>query len=202
MTKKVRGGLPAWSQMLIGFVLAGFVGLIGSFVWFFVLMHELARDSINPACMAKTAQDIAVFPDPLPRGNAYEFAFSLGNLRCITIEQSPAKQKLVLFCMKNVDPPDAKETVYKAYDIGVSTLENNVASQEIKSKGELSIGSEKLLYLLGEVKCHSGRKQEWMVGSVSDKTSHKNIVIFAWQPMNHPFDKNLTMAFLNSIKHF
>lgn len=194
--------LPAWSQILIGFALLGIIATIATAAWSFVFIRHLARDSINPPYIRKVAQEIADLPDPLPSGNNYEFGFSLGNFRFVVISQSPNKQQLALICIKNTELPDTKETLYKAYDIGIKTVEKNVASQEIKSKGEEPIANEKLLYLLGEITDRSGSKRNWMVGCTSDKKSRKSIIVFAWQPLGSVYNFNLTMGLLKSIRHF
>jgi hypothetical protein len=220
-----RKSLPAWSKVLIALVVVSLGGVFASTISVFMYVRTIAKQASDPLAIKATAQAIAHFPEPLPAGYKYDLCINAAPfMQSVTVEHDNDGQLVSLFAAPNSASQDINALVSRAYDYGISPLfssSNDTIGvqqkfQDVKSKGEETVGNEKMAYIVGELaesdqsqpgKQASGskpdkQKKQGMVGCIWAKESRKMILIYALQTSDSPYNQQVTMDLLKTIKGF
>ncbi len=181
--KSEKRHLPLWSKALISLVFVGVAGFLYASTQIILEFRTISLRSTDKAYMPVCAQKIAPFPQPLPAG--YEYVYDLDfewfNVVLLVVNHVPDNQKIYFICHLN-DTAEAiatKELLDRFYDIGITTESANCKFTDVKSKGELPIGSEKLLFMTGQLKDQTGRIYEGVVGCVRNLEKKKTLLVWS-----------------------
>jgi hypothetical protein len=184
--KNEKRHLPLWSKALISLVFVGVVGFLYATTQIILEFRKISLRSTDKQYMQVCAQKIAPFPQPLPAG--YEYVYDLDfewfNVVLLVINHVPDNQKIYCICHLN-DTADAigtKELLDRFYDIGITTESANCKFTDVKTKGEIAVGSEKLLYMTGVLKDQTGRIYEGVVGCIRNLDKKKTLLIWSLSP--------------------
>ena len=181
--KEEKRRLPLWSKALISLVFISVAGFLYASTLVILEYRTIVLRATDKQYMAVCAQKIAPFPQPLPSG--YEYVFDLDfdwfNVVLLAIEYVPDKQKI--YCIANLNDTAAaistKELLDRFYDIGITTESANYRFTDVKKKGELEIGPEKMLYMTGMLKDPSGRIYEGVVGCIRNLDKKKAVLVWS-----------------------
>ena len=201
-----KGGLPTWAKVLIGLVLVGvivfIIGVVG-LIWFF---QKTVKEAQDPAAIAKTAKEVARFPDPLPEGYKYTFALPLAGINTVSVEHEPSKQMIMFISYPQVEKSSPQELVDKVYQAGIQTPgQSDIKGgkiEDIKSRGTETVAGETMPYIVGTLTDKSGTKFEGMVGCLVSPAEKKTVFIYGMQPTGGDYKLDATMDLLKQIKGF
>lgn len=187
MTEKklpqVKSKLPIWSKALIGFVILAFGGfLFLSTEWIFGV-RNIVLNSTDKKNMEHCAQLVAEFPQPLPPEYEYTCGVDLSviNLILLAVDHVPDKQKIIFLCHirdSNAEI-DTKQMLDRAYDFGITTDVAVCRFTDIKKKGDLQVGPDKMLYMTGNLKDQTGRIYEGVAGCVRSTAKRKTLFVYS-----------------------
>lgn len=193
----------------------------------FMFCKSLAKQSVEPEVIRRTAQQIAQLPDPLPPGYKYQLCIPFAPfITSVSIMHEDDKQLITLFSALAGSEQDPKEMASRAFDMGINPLASISGDeptpvlrfQEVKSKGEETIAGQKMPYIVGEIAGPSGtpqddsgqakkekadkKERQGMVGCICVKEAKKIILIYALQTSDSPYNQQVTMDLLKTIKGF
>lgn len=194
--------LPTWAKLVIGLVLAA---MISSSLFIFgmaLFFQKVVKDAQDPNSLVTCAKDIANIEMPLPKGYKFSMGFGLLGINTVTIDHQPDGQMIILISYPSRGDEDAQVLVDKLYDSGLNTPQATARFQEVKEKSETTVGGEKMPYIVGVMEDKSGTKFEGLVGCITSKKGQKSILIYGMQPPGAPYNKDVTMDFLKTIKGF
>ncbi len=181
--KNGKRHLPLWSKALISLVFVGVAGFLYATTQIILEFRTISLRSTDKQYMQVCAQKIAPFPQPLPAG--YEYVYDLDfewfNVVLLVIDNVPANQKTYFICHLN-DTADAigtKELLDRFYDIGITTDTANCRFTDVKTKGDIAIGTDKLLYMTGILKDRNGRIYEGVVGCIRNLEKKKTMLVWS-----------------------
>ena len=203
-SEEKTGGLPTWAKVLIGLVAGGMVigilAIVGG-VWYFGNMMKQAQD---PTAIAKTARQIAEFPDPLPQGYQYKLALPIAGINTVAIEHDPDKQMIMFVSYPQNDKSDPKKLIDEVYEKGFSPPGQGGGGkiEEVKSRGTELVGGAEMPYIVGSMTDKSGTKIEGMIGCVVSKDKGKTVLIYGMQPGEGAYRLDVTKDLLKTIKTF
>jgi hypothetical protein len=201
--------MPIWSRMVILLALAGLASLFASGISTIFAIQDVAKHAQDPVQMAKAAHDIASFPEPLPDGFNYVTGIDLPSfgLDMVTIQHEPDKQMFSFFSAHGLqDDADAKTMLDYGYSNGLWLGVTYGRFTGIPQKnGTIEVAGQEMPYAIGDaVDTFTGKKGQGMVGCVQIpvKDTRKNIFIYALQTGEVPYNQQITLDLLNSIKSF
>lgn len=198
--------LPWWAKLAIGLAIAA---ITSSYIWGIALIaafQKVARQFQDPVQIAHAAHRIADLPDPLPAGYRYLAGIELPAfaLDIVTIEHEPDKQLITLLCVSAPDNASAKQVVDENVKNGMNMLVTSARMQEAQPHAALQVAGKEVDYVIGKTQDINGRKAQGLIGCVQLKIANgrKNILIYALQTTNTPYNQQITVDLLNSIKSF
>ncbi len=195
--------LPLWSKALISLVFISVAGFLYASTQVILEFRAISLRSTDKQYMQVCAQKLAPFPQPLPAG--YEYTYDLDfdwfNVALLVIEYVPDKQKIYCICHLNdtADAISTKELLDRFYDIGITTENANCRFTDIKKKGELEVGSEKMLYMTGTLKDQSGRIYEGVVGCIRNLEKKKTMLVWSLGPPGKALNLDNCFNLLKSL---
>ncbi len=180
---KEKKSLPLWSKVLISLVLL----VVGSFLFSTTRAITYCRNivimSTDPANMKRCADKVAPFPDPLPAGYAYTCGVDLDVMKLVllAVDHTEDQQKTLFLCHLQDDPDaiETKQLLDRAYDFGITTDTAACKFTDVKTKGDLQIGPDKMLYMTGVLKDQSGHIYEGVVGCIRSIPKKKTVLIYS-----------------------
>ncbi len=192
--------MPTWAKALIVLVIVGIVGLTTMAIGAVFFVQKIYRDALDPAMITKAAGEIAVFSEPLPKGYKYLMGFSNKELGIdlLAIDNSGGQFLMVLKYPEKEE--DATKLVDRSYESGFSTPQATAKFESVKSRGEFTVGGQKMPYVLGNMTDQEGRKLQGLVGCVVKKDTHEAIVLYGVQMPGKDYDMDITEGFLQTIK--
>jgi hypothetical protein len=195
--------LPTWSKLLIGVVV---LALAGTFALGLAVIFEVKKMGVkmkDPKAIAAAAKKIGAFPEPLPSGFQYKIGIDLDPLESamVAVEHEPDKQLLIFSRIPgNID---GKELLDYGYQAGPNMVVVTAKFIDLEKRGSLKIGSYEIPYMIGHVEDMTRERGEGFVGALQvGKNPTKNILIYAFQTGKVPYNQQITMDLLNSIKSF
>lgn len=207
MTSEVKtGGLPTWAKVLIGFVvfamIAGIIAIVGA-IYFF---QDTVKKAQDPANIAKTAQSIADFTQPLPEGYKFALALDMFGVKTVTVEHDADKQTVIFMTAPQKEDTDPQALVNKLFEAGIKTPGQPEGAsgrfEQEKLRGTETVGGETMPYIVGSMSDKSGTKLEGFVGAIVSKSKGKTIIVYGIQPGEAGYDTNTTKTLLKTIKGF
>jgi hypothetical protein len=201
--KKEKRSLPLWSKSLIALVFIGVAGFLYAATQVILEFRSISLRATDQAYMKVCAQKIAPFPEPLPSGYEYKYDldFDWVGVVLLVVEHVPNKQKIFFICNLNhsAEAPDAKELLDRFYDFGITTESISCKFTDVKTKGDLAIGSEKLLYMTGLLKDNSGRIYEGLVGCIRNTEKKKSLLVWSLSEPGKALNLDVPMNLLKSL---
>jgi len=201
----VKPGLPLWSKALMVLAALGLIAVFVGGLMGIMGIKELGRQWLNPAAIAHAARDVGEFPTPLPSGYRYLMGLSLApGLDIVTIEHAPEKQLITFVAVDGTNDADVKNVLEHGYSIGLVMLTTTAQFTGVKQQGTTTVAKHQMPYIIGTTVDVSKREAEGMVGAVQIpvKEHRKNILIYALETTDVPYNQQITMDLLNSIKSF
>lgn len=181
--KKEKRSLPLWSKSLISLVFIGVAGFLFVATQVILEFRTMSLHSTDATYMEFVAQKIAPFPKPLPSGYEYKYDldFRWFDGALLVVEYVPNKQQMFFICKlnDNTEAIATKEVLDRFYDIGIHTGTTTCKFTDVKTKGEIPVGSEKMLYMTGLLKDNTGRVYEGFVGCVRNIEKKKTILVWS-----------------------
>jgi hypothetical protein len=88
--------------------------------------------------------------------------------------------------------------------MGLTMLTTNATFTELIKTDTMKVGQYQIPYMLGQVQDVTGKQGQGLVGAlrVPPNRPIKNILIYSLQTSNVPYNQQITMDLLNSIKSF
>jgi hypothetical protein len=175
--------LPLWSKALISLVFVGVAGFLYAATQVILEFRNISLHSTDKQYMQVCAQKIAPFPQPLPAG--YEYVYDLDfrwfDVVLLVVNHVPDNQKIYFICHSNdtTEGIGSKDLLDRFYDIGITTESANCRFTDVKTKGEIPVGSEKLMYMTGMLKDQSGRIYEGVVGCIRNLEKKKTLLVWS-----------------------
>jgi hypothetical protein len=206
MGDEIKRRLPLWSKVLITAVVIGLSAAFALGVSAIVTVQKLGKEWKDPVAIARVAHRIADLPEPLPAG--YNYIIGIHNdfaaLDIVSIEHSPDKQLLTFQYQEDLHQPNGKELLDRAYSTGLMMSPTRAQFTDVLKNGKTTIGSSEMQYLLGHTTDIIGSKGEGLVGLIVAPVAKgkKNILIYAFPTSDVPYNQQITMDLLNSIKGF
>ncbi len=202
-----KAGLPAWSKALMTMVCLALTSTFVLGILAILQMKKLGSEWIDPVFISRVAGRIADLPQPLPNGYHYLIGVSLPtssaltDVNVVTIQHEPDKQLLTLI---SCGAGDQNESLNRGYRMGLNMLTTNAAFTKQDERGSTKIGDLEMPYILGDTEDLFHRKAKGMVGCLQPpvKGGKKNILIYGLQTSNVPYNQQITIDLLNSIKSF
>jgi len=202
----VKHGLPFWSKALIAVVVVGLVAAYAAGLVSIMGTKEIAKEMLDPAAVARAAHDIGDFPVPLPSGYRYLIGLGLApGLDMVTVEHSPEKQLISFIGIDGTNDVDVKHVLRQGYALGLNMLTTTAVFTSETEHGTATVANHEMPYIIGNtVDFTSKHKGRGMVGAmqIPVKERRKNILIYALQTTEVPYNQQMTMDLLNSIKSF
>ncbi|HNB22091.1 MAG TPA: hypothetical protein PKZ32_06735 [Candidatus Melainabacteria bacterium] len=201
--KKEKHSLPLWSKSLIALVFIGVAGFLYTATSIILEFRTISLRSTDKAYMQVCAQKIARFPQPLPAG--YEYTYDLDfdwfNVALLVVEHVSDKQKIYFICHLNdsSEAIAAKELLDRFYDIGITTESATCKFTDVKTKGELEVGSEKMLYMTGLLKDANGRVYEGLVGCIRNTQKKKTLLVWSLSEPGKALNMEVCTNLLKSL---
>lgn len=201
--KKEKRSLPLWSKSLIALVFIGVAGFLYASTQIILEFRKVSLRSTDKAYMGVCAQKIAAFPQPLPPG--YEYTYDLDfdwfNVVLLVVEHVANKQKIYFICHlnDNAEAIAAKELLDRFYDIGITTESTTCKFTDVKTKGELELGSEKMLYMTGLLKDNNARVYEGLVGCIRNVAKKKTLLIWSLSEPGKKLNLDVCTNLLKSL---
>jgi hypothetical protein len=198
-------GLPLWSKALIALVVLGLAAGYGFGLVAIKGTKELATQMLDPAAIARAAHDIGDFPVPLPPGYHYVIGLSMPGLDMVTIEHAPEQQLISLFGFDREPDFDVKHVLRYGYSQGLIMLKTTAVFTSESATKTATVANHEMPYIIGNtVEFPTKHKGQGMVGAIQIpvKERRKNILIYALQTTDVPYNQQITMDLLNSIKSF
>jgi len=201
--KKANKPLPLWSKALILLVLIVFGGFLFVVSQVITGTRNLVLNSTKPEYIQKCAQKLAPFPEPLPDGYKYVCGFDINLMKLVVvaIDHTEDHQK-ILFLGHLEDEPEAidtKELLDRAYDFGITTDSVTCKFTDVKTKGDLQIGNEKMLYMTGDLKDQGGNLYQGVVGCVRSVEKKKTLLVYSLSPQGKALNLDTCFNLLKSL---
>jgi hypothetical protein len=195
--------LPGWARIIVTLVLISLVSLTYGAFQLADWIGIMAKDAIDPKKMPVVAAEIGAFPEPLPAGYRYEYAYDFP-VPYVQIHHDPDNQLMQLLWDRNLIEEDPELFLNRAIDLGGMAVPNQMPNKihAIKSKGNESIAGHRMPYIVGEFYNENGKNVEGMIGCICVKEKRKTILIYALEPVGTPYNLQVTMDLLKSIKSF
>jgi hypothetical protein len=166
----------------------------------------LAGEMLDSAAIERAAHDIGSFPAPLPTGYRYLIGLGLApGLDMVTVEHAPEKQLISFICIDGASDVDVNHVLSQGYALGLNMLTTTAVFTSETQQGTAKVANQEMPYIIGNtVDFASKHKGQGMVGAVQIpvKERKKNILIYALQTTEVPYNQQITMDLLNSIKSF
>ncbi len=191
--------LPVWARLVIALVISSLLGLSYAAIRFADVVQSTARDAFDPKKISEVANEIFQLPVPLPAGYTYDSALNFPG-PTVKIWHEPDKQLIECFCDRNSAESDPKQVLDQAIDLHEKGLPHKIHS--LKSRGKTTVCGQEMPYIVGEFYDEQNRSVEGMTGCICIKEKHKTIYIYALEPYGTPYNLQITMNLLNSIKGF
>lgn len=195
-----RQGLPTWAKVLIGLVVAGAIGvviIVAIAAFFLVNSFKQAQD---PVAIAKVADQIGTFQNPLPDGYKYMMGLNLAGIETLTVEHKPDEQIIFVIAYPKADQ-DANSVVERISQTGVNTGQTSAKFEKVTGRGTEQVAGEQMPYIVGTLVDKSG-SHEGMFGCIIPRGKNKTVLIYAAEPAGTSFNLPVTKNFLNSIHSF
>ncbi len=217
-----RKPLPIWARALITFVLGAIISLAAATIGTVVFLRTTLQHSQDPRFIARVAQDVARFPDPLPKGYSYIFGVDLGLVKIISIDYENGKQQFAFFTYDNKQrleegmgipslegsaapigsesrgPSPQEKSLDRAYECGVNTFKVQARFSNMISRGSWLIQGVQIPYRLGKLADNRGTG---LIACIADQRSAKETLFYAVQE-GKDFDMKICTNFLQDIKGF
>lgn len=181
--KKEKKRLPIWSKILVFLVILVVGSFLTSMTRSILYIRNMVIMSTDPGNMKRCAVKVAPFPEPLPAGYVYSCGvdFDIGNMVLLAVDHVEDKQKVLFLChlQDDTDAVETKQLLDRAYDFGITTDTAACKFTDVKSKGELPIGPDKMLYMTGVLKDQTGKIYEGVVGCARSKAKKKTLLIYS-----------------------
>jgi hypothetical protein len=195
--------LPIWSKALILLVLLVFGGFLFVSSRVITGVRSLVINSTNADYIKRCAQKVAPFPEPLPAGYEYTCGVDIDFLRLVmvAIDHKEDQQK-ILFLGHLQDEPDAIETkqlLDRAYDFGITTDAVTCKFTDVKTKGDLQVGTDKMLYMTGDLKDQGGNLYQGVVGCVRSVPKKKTVLVYSLSPQGKALNLDTCFNLLKSL---
>jgi hypothetical protein len=198
--------MPVWSKILIGLMIgsAALVFALGLTTIFGV--KRLGNDMVDQKKIAAAAATIASFPDPLPAGFHYLVGLHLDGMgvSLVTIAHEPDKQLFTFSGLEGTIKSEEKDLLEYGYSAGLNMLSTTAKFTDIIKKDSVAVANSSMPYIIGHTVDISGKAGAGMVGCIRVPADHpkKNILIYSLQTTDVPYNQQITMKLLNSIKSF
>lgn len=201
--KSEKRPLPLWSKALISLVFVGVAGFLYATTQIILEFRSISLRSTDKQYMQVCAQKVALFPQPLPDGYeyVYDFDFDWFKVVLLVINHVADNQKIFFISHSN-DTADAigtKELLDRFYDIGITTESAACRFTDVKTKGDIPIGSEKLLYMTGVLKDQQGRIYEGVVGCIRNIEKKKTLLVWSLSPPGKSLNLDNCFNLLKSL---
>lgn len=204
-TVKQRGW-PWWAKTLISLVVIAITGAFALGLTVIFGMKRLGNDMVNPVLVEKAAHEIADFPEPLPDGYQYLLGLNLPEvgLSTVTIEHQPDKQLLTFSLKRGEMKGDLNDLLDFANQLGLNMLITTAKITDVTERGKVKVGEYEIPFIRGKTIDVNQQPGEGFVGALQTpvKQPKKNILIYALQSGKVPYNQQITMNLLNSIKRF
>ncbi len=194
--------LPTWAKLVIGLVLAAMISTSLLIFGMAVFFQKVAKEAQDPNALINCAREIANIETPLPPGYKFSMGFGMFGINTITVDHQPDNQMIILISYPSKGDENAQVLVDKLYDSGLNTPQASARFQEVKEKAQTTVGGENMPYIVGVMEDKSGTKFEGLVGCICSKKAQKSILVYGMQPPGAPYNKDVTMGFLKTIKGF
>ena len=198
--------MPLWSKILIGLMIgcSALVFALGLTTIFGV--KRVGTDMVDQKKVATAAATIAGFPDPLPNGFHYVVGLHLDGMgiSIVTIAHEPDKQLFTFNGLDGTIKNEEKDLLDYGYSAGLNMLSTTAKFTDIIKKDSVAVATASMPYILGHTVDISGKAGVGMVGCIRVPADHpkKNILIYSLQTTDVPYNQQITMELLNSIKSF
>jgi hypothetical protein len=201
-----KRSLPVWARIIVALVLTTLVSLTYGAFQLADWVVFMARDAIDPKKMPVVAAEIGAFPQPLPEGYKYEYAYDLP-VPFVQIHHDSDNQLIQVLQILwdgSIVEDDPELFLNRAIDSGGVPMPTQMPNKihAIKVKGKDSIAGHRMPYIVGEFYDEKGKNVEGMIGCICIKEKRKTILIYALQPSGTPYNLQVTMDLLKSIKSF
>jgi hypothetical protein len=198
--------LPVWARIIVALVLTAIVSLTYGAFRLADWIGIMARDAIDAKKMPVVAAEIGAFPQPLPDGYKYEYAYDLP-VPFVQIHHDSDNQLIQVMLILldgSIVEDDPELFINRAIDSGGIPMPTQMPNKihAIKLKGKQIIAGHRMPYIVGEFYDEKGRNVEGMIGCICIKEKRKTILIYALEPFGTPYNLQVTMDLLKSIKSF
>lgn len=112
---------PLWAKLIIGFVVAGQIGVLSIFCSSMIGIVDLLKQSVDPVYVKKNALLIADFPDPLPKGFEYRMGFAVTSSGVVSIVYQPDQSEFMFGILPEIES-SARERVDSFVDNGIPNV--------------------------------------------------------------------------------
>jgi hypothetical protein len=197
--------LPFWSKALIALVVLGLAAVYGLGLVSISGTKELAIQMLDPAAITRAAHDIGDFPVPLPPGYRYIIGLGMPGLDMVTIEHAPERQLISFFGFEREPDFDVKHVLRYGYSQGLIMLKTTAVFTSESEHATATVANHEMPYIIGNtMEFPDKHKGRGMVGAIQIpvKEHRKNILIYSLQTSDVPYNQQITMDLLNSIKSF
>jgi hypothetical protein len=119
----------------------------------------------------------------------------------VAIDHKEDQQK-ILFLGHLQDEPDAIETkqlLDRAYDFGITTDAVTCKFTDVKTKGDLQVGTDKMLYMTGDLKDQGGNLYQGVVGCVRSVPKKKTVLVYSLSPQGKALNLDTCFNLLKSL---
>lgn len=192
--------LPNWARLIVSLVVLALTACILIVCSLPAVIQKVSKEAIDPKLMPLVAAEIGLFPEPLPAGYKYEFACRLP-LPNVQIRHEPDKQLIQIDCQPDVAEEDPQMVLNRAIDFGDQFMSVNKL-HSVKTRASATIAGCEMPYIVGEFVDDKSKNVEGMIACLCVKEKRKTILIYARQPLGSPYNLQVTMDLLKSIKSF
>ncbi len=195
-----RDGMPTWAKVLIALVVVVVVGGISLVVGGVFWMQRTMKEAQDPAAIARVAQSIAVFQDPLPAGFKFTFGLDIAGIKTLTVEHQDDMQRLILMSFPKKEKTDPQELVNALFEKGINTPQANAKFEAVESKGVETVAGARMPYMIGSMTDKAGSKFEGFVACLVSQSREETVFIYGIQPPGAAYNLAGTRLFLQSMK--
>ena len=107
-----------------------------------------------------------------------------------------------ILCYRNVFEDDPQLFLNRAIDLGDKAVAMPNKIRAVQSKGKETVCGSQMPYIVGEFSDERKRNVEGMIACICIKEKRKTILIYALEPPGTPYNLQVTMDLLKSIKSF